>query len=87
MLDTLHVSVRIVAEVEHLQTALMLVQSGAGITFVPGALAHVKIDGIVFRSFTPAKGRIVVYAVWPDGTTSGLVAQFLRVAHAVMDSG
>ena len=87
MLDTLHVSVRIVAEVEHLQTALMLVQSGMGIAFVPGALAHVKMDGIVFRPFTPAKGRIVVYAVWPDGTTSGLVAQFLRIAHAVMAAG
>lgn len=84
MLDTLHVNVRIVAEVEHLQTVLMLVQSGAGIAFVPGALAHVSIDGVVFRPFTPARGRIVVHAVWPDGTTSGLVAQFLRVAHTVM---
>jgi DNA-binding transcriptional LysR family regulator len=87
MLDMLHVNVRIVAEVEHLQTALMLVQSGAGIAFVPGALAHVSIDGIAFRPFNPAKGRIVVYAVWPDGTTSGLVAQFLRVAHAVTAAG
>jgi DNA-binding transcriptional LysR family regulator len=87
MLDPLHVNVRIAAEVEHLQTTLMLVQSGAGIAFIPGALAHVKIDCVVFRPFTPAKGRIVVYAVWPDGTTSGLVAQFLRVAHAVMATG
>jgi DNA-binding transcriptional LysR family regulator len=87
LLDTLHVNVRVIAEVEHLQTTLMLVQSSAGIAFVPGALAHVKIDGIVFRPFTPAEGRIVVYAVWPDGTTSGLVAQFLRVAHSVMAEG
>ncbi|UNC15927.1 hypothetical protein FE249_17720 [Acidiphilium multivorum] len=47
LLDTLHVNVRIIAEVEHLQTALMLVQSGAGITFVPGSLADVSIAGIV----------------------------------------
>lgn len=86
MLDTLHVNVRIAAEVERLQTALTLVQSGAGIAFVPGALAQVKIGGVVFRPFTPARGRIVVYAVRPDGTTSGLVAQFLRVAHAVMSA-
>jgi len=59
--------------------------SGAGIAFVPGALAHVSIDGIAFRPFTLTRGRIVVHAVWwPDGTTSGLVAQFLRVAHTVM---
>jgi DNA-binding transcriptional LysR family regulator len=86
LLDTLHVNVRIVAEVEHLQTELMMVQTGAGIAFVPGALASVSIDGIVFRPFTPARGRIVVHAAWPDGVTTGLVAQFLRVAHAVMAS-
>ncbi|MBN8959567.1 MAG: LysR family transcriptional regulator [Rhizobiales bacterium] len=84
LLDALHVNVRIVAEVEHLQTALMLVQSGTGIAFVPGALVDVSIAGIVFRPFAPATGRVVVHAVWPDAATSGLVAQFLRVAHAVM---
>jgi hypothetical protein len=42
-----------------------------------------KVDGIVFRPFTPAKRRIIAYAVWPDGMTSGLVTQFLGVAHAV----
>lgn len=83
MLDTLHIDVRIIAEVEQLQTALMLVQSGAGIAFVPGALASVSIDGIVFRPFTPANGRSVVHAAWPDGNTTGLVVEFLRVAHAV----
>lgn len=83
LLDTLHVTMRIVAEVEHLQTALTLVQSGAGIAFVPGALADVSIAGIVFRRFMPALGWIVIHAAWPDGTTSGLVAQFLRVAQAV----
>ena len=59
----------IVAEVEHLQPALMLVQYSARIAFVPGTLAHIKIDDIVFRPFTPAKGGIV-YAVWPEGATS-----------------
>ncbi len=87
LLDTLHVNVRIIAEVEHLQTELMLVQAGAGIAFVPGALANVTMNGIVFRPFTPARGRVVVHAVWPDGTTTGLVAQFLRVAHDVMAIG
>ncbi len=55
LLDTLHVSVRIVAEVEHLQTMLMLLQAGTGIAFVPGGLTHVSIDGIVFRPFMPAR--------------------------------
>jgi DNA-binding transcriptional LysR family regulator len=87
LLDTLHVAVRIVAEVEHLQTELMMVQTCVGIAFVPGALASVRIDGIVFRPFALARRRIVVHAAWPDGVTTGLVAQFLRVAHAVMTAG
>jgi DNA-binding transcriptional LysR family regulator len=87
LLDTLHVTVRIVAEVEHLLTELMLVQSGMGIAFVPGALAHVSIDGAVFRPFTPARRRIVVHAAWADGSTTGLVAQFLRIAHSIMTVG
>jgi DNA-binding transcriptional LysR family regulator len=87
LLDLLDVRVRIAAEVDRYQTALTLVQSGAGIAFVPDALARAKIDGIVFRPFTPAKGRMIVYGVWPDGATSGLVAQFLRVARAVMAAG
>lgn len=84
MMLRLHMDVRIIAEVEHLQSELMLVQAGAGIAFVPDALSNVSIAGIVFRQFTPDRGRIVVHAAWPDGTTTGLVAQFLRVEHAVM---
>jgi len=87
VLDVLHVDVRIVAEVEHLQTKLMLVQSAAGIAFVPGDPANVTIPGIEFRTFTPAKGQIVIHAAWPEGNASGLVAQFLRVAHRERASG
>jgi hypothetical protein len=67
----------IVAEVEQLQTALMLAKSGAGIAFVPGALAHFKIGCIVFRPFMPANGQGIIYAVCSHGTTIRLVAQFL----------
>jgi hypothetical protein len=66
----------IVAELEQLQTALMLARSGAGIVFVPGVLAHFKIGCIVFRPFMPANGQGIVYAVCPHGTTITLVAQF-----------
>jgi hypothetical protein len=46
MFDTLHVSARIVGGVEHPQTALILVQSGAGIAFVPGAPRSMKMGTI-----------------------------------------
>lgn len=35
----------------------------------------VSIADTVFRQFGPASDRIVIHAVWPDGTTSGLVAR------------
>lgn len=82
MLKELRVTVHIAAEVEHLQTELVLVQAGLGIAFVSGAL--LDIDGIVFRRFAPAGNRIVVHAAWLDGNINGLVAQFLRVAQSVM---
>ena len=69
----LSVRVRIVVEVEHLQTELMLVQAAAGIAFVPGALARLSIDGIASRPFTQPRGLTVVHAVWSDGTATGLV--------------
>ena len=52
----LSVRVRIVVEVEHLQTELMLVQAAAGIAFVPGALARLSIDGIASRAATELWG-------------------------------
>jgi DNA-binding transcriptional LysR family regulator len=51
-------------------TALMLVQAGAGIAFVPGALADVSIAGCV-PPVCAARGRIIIHAAWPDGTTTG----------------
>ena len=44
---------------KHVQTGLMLVQSGAGNAFVPGALAPIKIDGSY-----PVRERITVHAAW-----------------------
>ena len=79
LLGTLHVNVRTMAEIEHLQTALMLARA---VAFAHGAPADVSITGIVFRRFTPASGWIVSLPL--AGATSALVAQFLRVAHAVM---
>jgi DNA-binding transcriptional LysR family regulator len=70
LLDTLHVKVRTIAEVERLHTALMLVQAGAGIAFVPGALADVSIAGCV-PPVCAARGRIIIHAAWPDGMTTG----------------
>ena len=85
MLQKLRVPVHIAAEVEHLQTELVLVQAGLGIAFVSSALKNVDIDGIIFRPFAPAADQIIVHAAWLDGNITGLVAAS-AVAQSVMAS-
>ncbi|WP_375551348.1 LysR family transcriptional regulator [Rhodophyticola porphyridii] len=65
-------------------TMAMLVQSGAGITLVPGAFASVVIDGIVTRPLSSGEHRMRVAATYPKGDMQGVVAQFLRIARATV---
>jgi DNA-binding transcriptional LysR family regulator len=80
MLTGMGISVNVVAEVEHVQTQLMMVQAGVGIAFVPAALTAFPSADIVFRRVPPMLDKINVHAVWATDDPSGLVAQFLRTA-------
>ena len=53
---------RVVAKADDAQIELMLARSSIVIIFAPGALAGIGIDSIVFRPFTPTRGRIVIRA-------------------------
>lgn len=70
----------IIMQVFHRQTMLMLVQSGAGITIVPGSFIGVAVDGIEFCLLSANGSEMVVALAFPGGDISGLVAQFMRVA-------
>ena len=65
-------------------TMAMLVQSGAGITLVPGAFAGTAMDGIVTRPLLAGDHRMCVAAAYPEGDLAGGVAQFLRIARATV---
>lgn len=75
---------RVVVHAFHRQTTLMLVQSGAGVTIVPGSFIGFVVDGIEFRPLLTDSAKMVVSAAFPEGDISGLVAQFLRVARAAV---
>ncbi|WP_375552540.1 LysR family transcriptional regulator [Rhodophyticola porphyridii] len=75
---------RIVAHAFRRQTMVMLVQSGAGITLVPGAFASATIDGIATRPLFSDGHRMRVAAAYLEGDLQGIVAQFLRIARAAM---
>lgn len=72
----------IVARAFRRLTMAMLVQSGAGVTLVPGAFAGVVIDGILTRPLSSGARRMRVAAAYPEGDMQGIVAQFLRIASA-----
>jgi hypothetical protein len=46
--------------------------------FAPGPLAHVSSDGIAYRPFTPARGRVVVHAACRHGDVEiGSIVSYL----------
>lgn len=67
-------------------TMTMLVQSGAGVTLVPGAFAGSALAGISLRPLASGDHKMRVSAAYPDGDMQGTVAQFLRVASAASSS-
>lgn len=73
---------RIVARAFHRQTMLALVQSGAGVTLVPGSFVGMTIDGLCFRPLQTDDHGLCVAAAFREGDLPGVVAQFLRVVHA-----
>jgi DNA-binding transcriptional LysR family regulator len=77
---------RIVARAFRRLTMAMLVQSGAGVTLVPGAFSRVAMDGIVVRPLSSDGHRMRVAAAYLDGDLQGIVAQFLRIASAAVAS-
>lgn len=77
---------RIVVRAFHRQTMLALVQSGAGVTLIPGSFVGMIIDGLCFRPLQTEDPGLCVAAAFREGELPGVVAQFLRAARAVVSS-
>lgn len=77
---------RIFASAMRRLTMAILLQSDAGITLVPDALANVIIDGIVTRSLSSSEQQMCVAATYLKGDLQGFVAQFLCIATATASS-
>lgn len=75
---------RIVVRALHRQTMLALVQSGAGVTLVPGSFVGMTIDGLYFCPLQTEDPGICVAAAFREGELPGVVAQFLRAARAAV---
>ena len=84
MFKAVGIKPHIVARAFRRLTMAILVQSGVGITLVPGAFVSATIDGIVTRPLSSDGHRMRVAAVYPEGDMQGVVAQFLRIASATV---
>ncbi|MBY4640515.1 LysR family transcriptional regulator [Gluconacetobacter entanii] len=85
-LKNIGVMLRIVAEVEHIQTALMMVQAGIGMAFVPTDLSACLGTGVIFRRVHFLPKHLVIWAAWMTDDPSGLVTQFLRTARSIVSN-
>lgn len=77
---------RVVTRAFHRQTMLALVQSGAGVTLVPGSFLGMKIDGLCFRPLQTDDLGLCIAAAFRKGDFPGVVAQFLRAARNTLSS-
>lgn len=77
-LETEGISLRIVQEARHLQTALGLVAAGVGITFVPVTVSLQTRQGIRFLPIEPKILTSPMTVVWRSDTTSASLENFLK---------
>lgn len=77
-------SPKVVARAVHRQTMLTLVQSGAGVTLVPGSFRSIAMDGLTFKPLQTDDAGLRVAAAFREGDLPGVVAQFLRTARAAV---
>lgn len=63
-----------------------IVQLGAGVTMVPGSFVGMKIDGLCFRPLHTDDPVSCVAAAVRESDLSGVAAQLLRAARAVVSS-
>jgi DNA-binding transcriptional LysR family regulator len=86
LLKAMAITEHIAAEVHHIETALVIVQTGVGIAFVPAHRTTIPNVGTVLRRVELMPDTIDVQAVWATDDPSGLVTQFLRTARAIAAS-
>ena len=75
---------RIASEVMQVHTAVGLVNSGAGIAFVPSAVQKVHFDKVQYRPIKGKTPRIELKLGWTQTTPSPLVSAFLDTAKRVL---
>lgn len=72
-------SPNIIQEVNDLHTAVTLVSTGLGVTFVPLSLKQYKKKNVVYKSLTDTKTTIDTNIAWNNNEKSSIVTNFVKL--------
>ena len=61
-----------------LQTGLLLVSAGLGISLVPESFQRIKVQGVVYRPLATPSPTIDLIAAWRRDNTSALLARLVK---------
>ena len=61
---------------------LTLVESGAGVSLVPGGVRHLRTRGVVFRALRPETVNVGLSAVWNPENEGVIQQDFLKLVRA-----
>ncbi|MGN6703318.1 MAG: LysR substrate-binding domain-containing protein, partial [Burkholderiaceae bacterium] len=67
-------------EVGQVYTALGLVSSGIGVTFVPASVQRLRFENVVYRPLARAKARSGISLVWQRPDASPILSAFVEIA-------
>lgn len=70
-----------------IQTGLLLVGSGLGVSLVPDTFARIHSPGVVFLPLKPELPPVQICAVWRRENTSPILDEFIRVAKDIYPAG
>lgn len=74
---------KVAFELELMNSVIFAVESGLGVSLVPGCVRHLHHRATVLRPIRPASGRLPLCAVWRAGSPDPVLRSFLEVLRAV----
>jgi DNA-binding transcriptional LysR family regulator len=75
-------SPNVISELELMSSVMLFVESGLGISFVPGCIRNLNHPEAVVRPIKPASARIPLCAIWPKDPHAPVLESFLDVLHS-----
>ena len=76
-------SPKVVSEPNFMATVITLVESGNGISLVPGSVRSLNRPYVVIRQISPSSSAIPLCLVWPKDNRNPTVAAFLEVVKSL----